>query len=209
MKKKAKKKVPAKKKARKVPAKKKAARRTPRPPMPRGRPTLYTPALARVICARLAEGESLREICGGKSETMPARTSVYEWLHDHPEFADQYARAREMGADALVDEMLEIADNATNDWQERQLASGEIITVPDHEHIARSKLRIDARKWKAAKMAPKSYSERVTAEISGVGGKPIETSAGISAELEARIIEATRLAAAVEAPASFHGEGEA
>ena len=32
----------------------------------RGRPGLYTPELAREICERLAEGETLRSVCRDK-----------------------------------------------------------------------------------------------------------------------------------------------
>ena len=52
-----------------------------------GRPTIFTPELAREIPTRLAEGESLRKICA--DEHMPARSTVYEWTFTYPDFFGQ------------------------------------------------------------------------------------------------------------------------
>ncbi len=75
----------------------------------KGRPSLYTEALAAKICRRLAEGETLRANCRDKA--MPDKATVLRWLADKKkaDFRDQYALAREMQADALFDEALEIA----------------------------------------------------------------------------------------------------
>lgn len=43
----------------------------------------------------------------------------------------------------------------------------------NHEQIARSRLRVDARKWAAAKLAPKKYGDRIAHEHGGAGGGPI------------------------------------
>jgi len=66
-----------------------------------GAPTTYNNHIASVICTRIAEGESLREIV--KDVGMPDRSTVYDWLLRHPVFADQYTRAREEQADTLAD----------------------------------------------------------------------------------------------------------
>jgi Bacteriophage Sf6, terminase small subunit-like len=75
-----------------------------------GRPTKYTSQLAEAICARLAEGESLRQIC--RDEDMPVQSTVYLWLldADHRDFSENYAQARNIQAEVLFDEALEIAD---------------------------------------------------------------------------------------------------
>ena len=80
-----------------------------------GRPTLYTEALALEICRRIAERESLRKICADLD--MPDKSTVLRWLGDQEQgaFRDQYACAREMQADALFDEALEIADETSED----------------------------------------------------------------------------------------------
>jgi hypothetical protein len=123
-----------------------------------GRPTSYTPELVDTICERLAQGQSLVEIC--RDGDMPSRNAVYAWLARHPEFHDKYARARQVQADAIFDEILEIADDASNDWMERG-GEGDLGWQVNGENIQRSRLRIDARKWMAGKLKPKVYGERV------------------------------------------------
>ena len=73
----------------------------------RGAPSSYTPAIAQAICHRIADGESLRTIC--TDDDMPNRSTVFDWLGQHAEFADQYARAREMSAEADADDALHAA----------------------------------------------------------------------------------------------------
>jgi hypothetical protein len=47
---------------------------------------------------------------------MPARSTVFLWLSKHPEFSGMCAKAKEASADVLADEMLDIADDGSNDW---------------------------------------------------------------------------------------------
>lgn len=103
---------------------------------------------------------------------MPCKTAILKWLNEHPDFATQYAHAREAQAEHFADEILEIADDGTNDWMTRKQGD-ETVTVADHEHISRSKLRVDARKWLMAKMAPKKYGDKLTQEVSGLDGAPL------------------------------------
>jgi len=81
-----------------------------------GRPSGCTDELVFEICRRIAEGESLRKVC--LDETMPAKSTVMGWLLDgkHKEFSDQYTRARDLQADKLFEEALEIADANEDDW---------------------------------------------------------------------------------------------
>ncbi len=134
-----------------------------------GRPSRYTADLAADICRRLAEGETLRAIC--RDPAMPDKATVLRWLGDgeKADFRDQYARAREMQADALFDEALEIADDASGDWSTDKDGK----KVPDHENIQRSRLRVDTRKWAAGKVAPKRYGDKI--QHTGDGGGPIRT----------------------------------
>jgi hypothetical protein len=112
------------------------------------------------ICDRIAEGESLRAIC--RDDAMPAASTVFKWLAQDAQFAEHYARSREAQADTMADEILAIADDTARDT---------IVTdkgdTPDNEWIARSRLRVDARKWLASKMAPKKYGEKIGIEHSG------------------------------------------
>ena len=127
----------------------------------------FTQEKADAICERLAEGESLRSIC--KGEDMPNKSTVMRWLADNEAFRDQYARAREAQADHLAEEILQIADDGSNDTY--QTDDGEAV---NHDVIARSRLRVDARKWLASKMAPKKYGDKLQAELTGANGGAVQ-----------------------------------
>lgn len=135
------------------------------------RPTDFSTEIADTICDKIADGESLRSICA--AEDMPAKSTVFRWLSLHKEFSDQYARAREAQADSLFDEILDIADDGVQDVRETE-DGREIV---NHDHIQRSKLRVDARKWMAGKLQPKKYGEKVTQDhtVANPDGTPIET----------------------------------
>jgi disulfide oxidoreductase YuzD len=125
------------------------------------RPTDFTPALGDRICDQLADGSSLRTICA--AEDMPGKTTVFRWLaqaekRDAPEqlieFRDQYARAREAQADALADEIVNIADQPlvgviTVDKQQSvgrgEHAHLEDVTEVDDEGLGRSRPADDRR----------------------------------------------------------------
>lgn len=127
--------------------------------MPAGRPTDYSEELADQICARLAEGESMRSI--SVDDTMPAMTTLFRWLREKPEFRQQYEKAKEEAADALTEEMLDIADDASNDWMVRHGKDDQESWQLNGEHVQRSRLRIDTRKWIASKLKPKKYGEKL------------------------------------------------
>jgi hypothetical protein len=116
------------------------------------------------ICERIAEGESLREICEAKD--MPARVNFIRWLEKDEALRNQYARARELQADHEFDEIKAIAD----------LASVEDVQV--------ARLRVDTRKWRAGKLRPKVYGDKVA-----IGGAddlpPIQTNDTGTAKLAA------------------------
>lgn len=138
-----------------------------------GRPTDFTPELAETICAELASGRSLRDVCSG--EDMPAESTVRLWAIDNRDgFSAQYARAREIGYQAMADELLEIADNGHNDWMARRGEDDEGWQA-NGEHIQRSRLRVDTRKWMLSKVLPKIYGDKQSVEMTGKDGGPIET----------------------------------
>ncbi|WP_323380275.1 terminase small subunit-like protein [Delftia tsuruhatensis] len=137
------------------------------------RPSKFTLAIAERICERLSDGESLRSIC--MSEKMPSKATVFRWLRNNEKFRDQYVRAREAQADAIVDEILDIADEdctkVKTDKHPRADADedGMVEVVFDAVAVQRNKLRIDARKWLAGKLKPKVYGDRLAEE----GGQDI------------------------------------
>lgn len=114
-----------------------------------------------LICTRIAEGFTLRQIA---REIGCDNSAIVHWYAEDAIFAQRYARAKEAQAEHFAEEIVEISDDGTNDWQQRELEDGTVVEVPDQEHIQRSRLRVDARKWLMAKMAPKRYGERMQVE---------------------------------------------
>jgi hypothetical protein len=99
----------------------------------------YTPELAADICEQIASGKSLVRVCKTKKIGY---STVTDWLRERPEFAVNYAQAREAQADFLADELVDIADD-------------------EKLHPDSRRVRIDARKWKAGKMKPKVYGDKM------------------------------------------------
>lgn len=134
--------------------------------MPAGRPTTYTPEIADMICSRLSEGESLRSVC--KDPEMPVASTVFAWMRKYEEFSKQYARAKEEAADAMFEEIQDIADDGTNDWMEVNNQDGDCVGWKiNGEALQRSRLRVDTRKWMMSKMKPKKYGDKIQTEHSG------------------------------------------
>jgi hypothetical protein len=104
----------------------------------------YSSAVASAICTRIARGESLRRICA--TDGMPSIATVLDWLVEHPDFADRHAHAKEAQAEALAEDLLDIADDKT-------------IDAPD------KRIRVETRKWIAAKLKPRKYGDRAAVEI--------------------------------------------
>lgn len=137
-------------------------------PVKTGRPSLYSEEIALTICDRIAGGESLRKIC--ESEEIPSTVTILKWLSKYPEFVTQYAHARELQAEHMAEEILEIADEARLDTFTDD--DGRVIT--NQEVIARSRLRVDARKWLASKLSPKKYGDKIDHTIGNPDGTPLD-----------------------------------
>lgn len=115
------------------------------------------------ICARLAEGESLRSIC--RDDGMPAESTVRLWaMEDVNGFAAQYTRARELGYLALGDEIIHIANTPLNGVKTKTNEKGEVETI-EGDMIEHRRLQVDARKWFLSKMLPKIYGDRLDIDM--------------------------------------------
>lgn len=124
-----------------------------------GRPTDYSAELVATMCDRITSGESVRSIT--RDESMPAMATFFRWLHEKPEFKEQYAIAKELGAEALFADILSIADDGSNDYMEKISQEGEAQGYQTNgEAIQRSRLRVDTRKWYLSKVLPKVYGEK-------------------------------------------------
>lgn len=121
-----------------------------------GRPTIYSKKLADLICDRIASTPmGINKMCA-MFDDLPDATTIYSWIHKKPEFSLQYMSAKASQAHILAEECLEIADDKSEDTKIDPETGYE---VANYEYIARSRLRIDTRKWMAGKLAPKVYGK--------------------------------------------------
>jgi hypothetical protein len=105
----------------------------------------YDEKIGDEICDRLINGESLSKITRDKH--MPAPSTIFKWLIENKTFAERYAHARDAQADTLADEIVAIAD--------------------EEEDAQKGRLRVDARKWIAAKLKPKKYGDKLDVTSDG------------------------------------------
>ena len=111
------------------------------------------------VCARLADGESLRS--AAKAEGSSART-ILNWVESNAVFSTQYTHARTRGYMLLADEIIEISDDSDGD-----IIDTEHGPKVDAERVARSKLRVDSRKWMLSKMLPKVFGDKIEHDHKG------------------------------------------
>lgn len=107
-----------------------------------GRPSVYTEAIAEEILGRMSRGETLTSIC--REPGMPVISTVSLWaIDDKPKgFSERYARARQMQADAIAEGAVDIADD------------------DPAADAAKTRLKVDTRKWLASKINPAKFGER-------------------------------------------------
>lgn len=127
-----------------------------------GRPTDYTEELGIAICEAVASStDGVHKLFAG--DEWPAVSSIFLWLAKYPEFSERYAQARANQAKLLAQQIIEIADDGANDTY----IDSEGREVTNHDHIQRSKLRVDARKWVASKLLPKVYGDKLDVTSDG------------------------------------------
>lgn len=120
--------------------------------MPAGRPSTYNPEIGAEICERIADGESLHQMCGpDRPEGWPDRRTIRAWRAHSPEFDALYARAKQAQADYYADAILAEAYSA------------------DESRIQTARVRIDALKWQAAKLNPARWADNV--RLTGATGE--------------------------------------
>lgn len=125
-----------------------------------GRPKFeYNQKMAADICEAIATStDPLRTILA-YDPTWPSEHTIRCWRFSNSAFSGMYVDAKRMQADLFAEEVIEISDNGTNDYYEK---NG--VPAPDFENIQRSRLRVDSRKWLAGKLANKLYGDKLTTE---------------------------------------------
>jgi hypothetical protein len=113
-----------------------------------------TPEVEERIIEGLTDGVPLRVLC--RQDDMPSWRSVYDWMNADPSFASRVAYARDLGFEALAEDILNIADD----------------TPAVSENVQLSKMRIDTRLKLLACWSPKRYGNKQTVDV---GNKENET----------------------------------
>ena len=122
----------------------------------------FTQELFDSICEDISYSDKgLVSIC--KSKGLNAN-SFYEWIAKDKSLGDKYARARELQAEYMAEQIIAIADETSNDTLTNKETGNESA---NNEWIARSRLRVDARKWIASKLLPKKYGDKVDVTSGG------------------------------------------
>lgn len=150
--------------------------------------TRRTPALETALIDGISKGITLGELC---REHRLGRVTVLGWMQDE-DFAARMARARALGFDALVDQMLEIADDSRNDWVERKDAKLDAPPLRNPESVARSRLRIETRMRILSHWYPRRFGGMM-GRMDGLGGMAgLIAAQSAEAEREAGAIGAAR-----------------
>lgn len=125
-----------------------------------GRPIKFTQEIAEEICEKIATTTlGLNAICA--ADHLPNVRTVYRWLRDDEDFCQMYARAKEIQIDLLVEEIIKISDDSSQDTLIATGLDGAPYEKPNTEWINRSKLRVDSRKWIAARLNRRKYGDNI------------------------------------------------
>ena len=116
-------------------------------------------SIFNIICDRIIEGESVKTIL--RDEDMPSSKTFWKWLNEDKEKVNQYARAKELYAESVFEDIILISDGTGDDI----LIDEEGKEQVNHQVIQRDRLRVDSRKWALSKMNPKKYGERVNKDL--------------------------------------------
>lgn len=133
-----------------------------------GLPSTYTEAVGERIAALVAtSARGLSWICKNH-DGLPGYDTVLHWEDRHQEFGKLMAAARRKQALTLIDECLEIADDASGDRILIETKAG-IREVADLAGISRAKIRIDTRVRLAKMFDPQRFGDRldINARVGG------------------------------------------
>ena len=129
-------------------------------------PIPYDESIADQVCDAVAtQSKGLAQIIHDLD--LPISPSlIYKWISLNPSFRERYARAKADQAQVLADEICAIADNTQTGEIVTEKGDGQ-IEVKRADMLEHRKLRIESRKWLAAKLLPKVYGDKVQSEVSG------------------------------------------
>jgi hypothetical protein len=110
-------------------------------------------AAAQIVLDGMVSGLSMRQSC--IKAGIGASTWI-DWVTADRELNERYARAREGLLDAMVDQILTLADSPVP-----TLDNG----ATDPGMVRQRQLQIDARRWILSKLAPNKYGDRLDVSV--------------------------------------------
>lgn len=122
------------------------------------RPSTYNFELAKEICERVSNGESIKHVLDSKDE-YPTFPTWCKWKRDNQELLSLYIRAREDKAESVDDKIDDVI---------RKIESGQLDP-------AQGRVIIDALKWKASKYYPKMFGDSSKVDVT-TNGKDVQQS---------------------------------
>lgn len=127
---------------------------------PVGAPSTYNLEIAEEICTAVATSTlGIKRLCE-MNKHWPNVNTVYEWRWKHKDFGDMYVQAKRHQAELMAEEIVDISDNDAYDY----VTNEDGKEIFNSEHVQRSRLRVDSRKWVACKLAPRLYGDRIINE---------------------------------------------
>lgn len=127
---------------------------------------MKTPEILDEICERLTNGEPLRAVC--RDEHMPSWRTVYDWINADKDFAARIEHARQMGADAIADDIITMLDEPP------ERTGTQFGDKVDGGHVQWQKNRVEQRLKLLAKWHPKKYGDKTAMELTGADGGPVQ-----------------------------------
>lgn len=118
----------------------------------------YSLEKAKELCRMIATSiDGITKICNDNPDKFPSPTVIYEWKIENPDFAEMYVEAKRHQAELLAEEIIGISDDSSRDV----IIDLEGNERTNSEFVQRSKLRVDSRKWIAARLSPRLYGDKV------------------------------------------------
>lgn len=152
-------------------------------------PSKRKPEVVEEILRRLSDGEPLAAICRS-DEKFPHPTVWLRWVDADEELAIAYAHARDVGADAIAEQALEIIDAEPERVVEYDDKGKEVAKRIDSAAVAWARNRADLRLKLLAKWNPKKYGDKQTTELTGADGGAVQVEGGLSPEQLASLTDA-------------------
>lgn len=123
----------------------------------------------------MANGRSPGSWCkvvGHPRDIAHRRRLIAQWVADDPDFAQLYDASADVGVDSLLEEVLAIVDDDSNDTIETVGKNGDARTAPNPVAVQRARLRVDARFRLAEALVPGRFARMQRVAIGGDPSAP-------------------------------------